>query len=54
MTPEDILKHPANVLSQSQREFYVEQGYLKVEDAIPQARCVLRRRPPAAASGAWG
>jgi ectoine hydroxylase-related dioxygenase (phytanoyl-CoA dioxygenase family) len=36
MTPEDILKHPANVLSQAQREFYMEKGYLKVEDAIPQ------------------
>jgi ectoine hydroxylase-related dioxygenase (phytanoyl-CoA dioxygenase family) len=37
MTPEDILKHPANVLSQAQREFYFERGYLKVEGAIPPA-----------------
>jgi len=36
MTPEDILSHPANVLSQAQREFYFEQGYLKVEGVIPQ------------------
>jgi ectoine hydroxylase len=36
MTPEDILKHPANVLSQGQREFYFERGYLKVEGAVPQ------------------
>jgi len=37
MTPEDILKHPANVLSQAQREFYFAHGYVKVEDVLPRA-----------------
>ena len=34
MTPEDILKVPAKVLSQSQRESYFENGYLLVEAFI--------------------
>lgn len=37
MTPEDILKHPANVLSQAEREFYFARGYVKVEDVLPRA-----------------
>ena len=36
MTPEDILKVPAKVLSQSQRESYFEDGYLLVEAFIEQ------------------
>ena len=36
MTPESILKVPAKVLSQSQREFYFENGYLLVESFIEQ------------------
>jgi ectoine hydroxylase len=31
MTPEDILRHPPRVLSQRQREFYFERGYLLLE-----------------------
>ena len=34
MTPEDVLSHPARVLTQKQREFYVENGYVTVEGAI--------------------
>ena len=37
MTPEDILQHPANVLSEAQRAFYFRQGYLKVEGVVPRA-----------------
>ena len=36
MTPESILKVPAKVLSQSQRESYFENGYLLVESFIEQ------------------
>jgi ectoine hydroxylase-related dioxygenase (phytanoyl-CoA dioxygenase family) len=37
MTPENILKHAPNVLSQEQRQFYFDQGYLKVEGVIPSS-----------------
>ena len=36
MTPEEILKHKPRVLSQDQREFYFENGYLLIEKVIPQ------------------
>ncbi|WP_417515046.1 phytanoyl-CoA dioxygenase family protein [Minwuia sp.] len=36
MTPEDILKEPARALTQSQREFYFEQGYLCIESFVPR------------------
>lgn len=36
MTPEDILNHAPNVLSQEQRQFYFDRGYLKVEGIIPR------------------
>lgn len=36
MTPEEILKEPARVLTQSQREFYFEQGYLCVDSLVPK------------------
>lgn len=36
MTPEQVLSHPSRVLTQSQREFYFENGYLLVEKAIPE------------------
>ena len=36
MTPEDILKAPARVLTQSQREQYFESGYTAVEELIPK------------------
>lgn len=35
MTPEDILKHPPRVLSQDQREFYFEHGYVAGDGLIP-------------------
>lgn len=35
MTPEQILAHPPRVLSQTQREHYLEHGYLVVERLIP-------------------
>ena len=36
MTPEDILSHPARVLTQVQREHYFERGYIGVESLVPQ------------------
>ncbi len=36
MTPEQILSHPPRVLTQAQREFYFENGYLLLERIIPQ------------------
>jgi ectoine hydroxylase-related dioxygenase (phytanoyl-CoA dioxygenase family) len=35
MTPEEILSHEPKVLTQAQREFYFENGYLLLEKAIP-------------------
>lgn len=35
MTPEQILSIPPKVLSQTQREFYFDRGYLLVESAVP-------------------
>ena len=32
MTPEDILKEPARVLTQAQREKYFEDGFVSVEE----------------------
>jgi len=36
MTPEQILAHPARVLTQSQREHYFEHGFVGVESLVPQ------------------
>lgn len=36
MTPEEILTQPARVLTQAQREFYFEQGYLCIESLVPK------------------
>jgi ectoine hydroxylase-related dioxygenase (phytanoyl-CoA dioxygenase family) len=44
MKPEDILDHPANVLSQAQREFYFERGYLKAEGIVPRDMLASLRR----------
>ena len=38
VTPEEILDHRPRILSQAQREFFFEQGYLLVERAIDEAR----------------
>ena len=38
MTPEEILDHPPRLLTQAQREFFFEQGYVLVERAIDAAR----------------
>ena len=35
MTPEEILKYPARVLTQAQREHYFEKGYVGVESLVP-------------------
>ena len=35
MTPEEILSHPARVLTQAQREHYFERGYIGVESLVP-------------------
>ena len=35
MTPEDILAQPANILSQADREFFFDHGYLFPERIIP-------------------
>jgi ectoine hydroxylase len=36
MTPEDILSHKPRVLTQKQREFYFENGYICLERIIPE------------------
>lgn len=36
MKPEAILAHPPKILSQAQREFYFENGYLLLEKFIPE------------------
>ena len=36
MTPEEILSHPARVLTQAQREHYFEHGYVGVESLVPK------------------
>lgn len=35
MTPEDILQHNLNVVSQAQRKQYFQDGFLTIPDAIP-------------------
>lgn len=35
MQPEDVLKHPANVLTDRQRADYFEQGFLVLPDYVP-------------------
>lgn len=35
MKPEEILKYPARVLTQAQREHYFEKGYVGVESLVP-------------------
>ena len=35
MTPEEILNHPARVLTPAQREHYFEKGYVGVESLVP-------------------
>ena len=37
MTPEQVLSHPARVLSQAQRESYFERGYVLAERIVPDA-----------------
>ncbi len=34
MTPEDILSHPARVLTPEQRRYYFDNGYVVAEGAI--------------------
>jgi ectoine hydroxylase len=36
MTPEEILSHPARVLTQSQREHYFEHGFVGAESLVPK------------------
>ena len=36
MTPEEILSHPARVLTQAQREHYFEHGFVGVESLVPK------------------
>ena len=36
MIPEDILSHKSKILTQPQREFYFENGYIVLEKIIPQ------------------
>ena len=43
MTPDEILGHRTRVLSQAQREFFFENGYLLVERAIGDARLARLR-----------
>ena len=36
MTPEKILSHKPRTLTQEQRHFYFDNGYLLVENIVPQ------------------
>jgi len=36
MLPERVIKHRANVLTEAQRTFYFEKGYLALTDYVPQ------------------
>ena len=36
MTPEEILSHPAQVLSEEQRRSYFDNGYLLVESIVSE------------------
>ena len=36
MSPESILKHPARVLTEAQREKYFTDGFVSVEEIVPQ------------------
>ena len=36
MTPEQVLSYPPRVLSQAQRESYFAQGYVLVDDVVPE------------------
>lgn len=36
MTPEEILKHPARVLTEAQREKYFTDGFTSVEEIVPK------------------
>ncbi len=53
VTPEEILDHPPRLLSQAQREFFFEEGYVLVEAAIDAAR-LARVRDALAALEARG
>ena len=35
MTPDEVLSHPPRILDRKQREFYFENGYLRVESIVP-------------------
>jgi len=43
MTPEEILSHPARVLTQAQRESYFEKGYVLAERVVPESLVVRLR-----------
>lgn len=47
MTPDQVLSRKPNVLSQKQREFYFENGYLLIERIIPQEIIERLRRATA-------
>lgn len=44
MTPEKILSHPPRVLTQAQREFYFDKGYVMLEGLINQEWLARLRR----------
>ena len=36
MTPEEILSHPARVLTEAQREKYFTDGFVSVAEIVPE------------------
>ena len=36
MSPEEILSHPARILTQAQREHYFDNGYVGVQNLVPE------------------
>jgi len=43
MKPQDVLKHPANVLSETQRRAFFDEGFVALPDYVPE-RWLVRLR----------
>ena len=46
MTPEEILSIKPKILTQKQREFYFENGYILLEKLLPDSWIERLRAPP--------
>lgn len=48
MTPEDILSHPARVLTPEQRRYYFDHGHVVLKNAIDRSRLEASTTPSSA------